>query len=60
MDGWSLLRVDYDKAYNYDHELRKFKDVFVVECLSTDAKLNVDKILDFTNQVVIKSDVWRN
>ncbi|MBI4929120.1 MAG: tRNA 2-selenouridine(34) synthase MnmH [Bacteroidetes bacterium] len=35
----------YDKAYNYNHEKRNFKDVFVVECESANANLNAKKIL---------------
>ena len=47
----------YDKAYNYDHELRKFKDVFIVECVSSDATLNAEKILNFVKQKNINTDV---
>ncbi|MBI3501121.1 MAG: tRNA 2-selenouridine(34) synthase MnmH [Bacteroidetes bacterium] len=40
----------YDKAYNYNHEKRNFKDVFIVECESADAALNAKKVIEFANQ----------
>ena len=39
----------YDKAYNYDHEKRNMKDVFIIECESADASLNADKLIEFAN-----------
>lgn len=47
----------YDKAYNYNHELRKFKDVFMLECFSSDATLNARKIMDFAKQKNINTYV---
>ncbi|MEK6616629.1 MAG: tRNA 2-selenouridine(34) synthase MnmH, partial [Bacteroidota bacterium] len=39
----------YDRAYNYNHEKRNFKDVFVVGCENADANLNTEKIIKFAN-----------
>lgn len=47
----------YDKAYNYNHELRNFKDVFIVECLSSDASVNVGKVLDCAHNKNSKNNV---
>jgi tRNA 2-selenouridine synthase len=47
----------YDKAYNYNHELRNFKDVFIVECLSSDASVNVVKVLDCAHNKNSKNNV---
>jgi len=45
-----ILLSYYDKAYNYNHEKRNFKDVFVVECENANANLNAKKIIEFTNK----------
>lgn len=37
----------YDKAYNYHLEMRKTKDVYVIESETNDADANTDKILEF-------------
>ena len=39
----------YDKAYDYNHEKRNFKDVFIVDCENSHAKLNAKKVIDFAN-----------
>jgi len=39
----------YDKAYNYNHELRNMKDVFIIECETADAASNAEKIIEFAN-----------
>ncbi|MFI5163887.1 MAG: tRNA 2-selenouridine(34) synthase MnmH [Bacteroidia bacterium] len=39
----------YDKAYNYDHEKRNMKDVFLIECETADASANADKLIEFAN-----------
>lgn len=36
----------YDKAYNYNHEKRNFKDVFTVDCENADVIPNAEKILE--------------
>ena len=40
----------YDKAYDYNHEKRKFKDVFIVECENDDVNLNAEKVIEFANK----------
>jgi tRNA 2-selenouridine synthase len=40
----------YDKAYDYNHEKRNFKDVFFVECENADANSNAKKVLEFVNK----------
>ena len=40
----------YDKAYDYNHEKRNFKDVFIVECKDADANLNAKEVLEFVNK----------
>jgi len=47
----------YDKAYNYNHELRNFKDVFMVECTSSDASENAVKVLECANKNNAKRNV---
>lgn len=39
----------YDKAYDYNHEKRNFKDVFIVECESADTNKNAKKVIEFAN-----------
>ena len=39
----------YDKAYNYNHEKRNMKDVFIIECETADASVNAEKIISFAN-----------
>lgn len=39
----------YDKAYNYNHEKRGMQGVSFVECISADAKINAEKVLNFVN-----------
>jgi len=39
----------YDKAYNYNHEKRMMKDVFVIECNSADPLVNAKKIIDYAD-----------
>jgi len=39
----------YDKAYNYAHEKRNMKDVFFIDCETSDASLNAKKIMQFVN-----------
>ena len=40
----------YDRAYNYNHELRKMKDVFIVDCATDDASENANRVIGFANQ----------
>jgi tRNA 2-selenouridine synthase len=47
----------YDKAYNYNHEKRNMKDVFFVECETSDASLNAKKIIEFANITYTKAHV---
>ena len=47
----------YDKAYNYNHEMRAFKDVHVLECQNSNVDLNAEKVLDFAKQINLNVDV---
>lgn len=47
----------YDKAYDYNHEKRNFKDVFLVECKNADSGMNAKKILEFSNKKFLKEYV---
>ena len=40
----------YDKSYNYNHEKREMKNIFLIECASADAFENSKKIIEFANQ----------
>lgn len=40
----------YDKAYNYDHEKRDMKNIFIIECKTAHASINADKIMEFVNK----------
>ena len=42
--------VYYDKAYNYNHELRKMKDVFFIDSQTADASVNAGKIIGFAKK----------
>jgi len=44
----------YDKAYNYNHELRNFKDVFLMECENADANQNAKNVLAFVHKKLRK------
>jgi tRNA 2-selenouridine synthase len=39
----------YDKAYNYNHEKRNMKNIFLIECHSSDASVNAAKIIEFVS-----------
>lgn len=43
----NIMLTYYDKAYNYQHEKRNFKNVFFIECETADAELNAEKIVEF-------------
>ena len=47
----------YDKAYDYNHEKRNFKDVFFVECENANSKLNSEKAIEFANKKIKKEYV---
>jgi tRNA 2-selenouridine synthase len=47
----------YDKAYNYNHEKRNMKDVFIIECDSANAKMNADKVMEYANLKLKKDHV---
>ena len=44
----------YDKAYDYNHEKRNFKDVFFVECETADVNKNSKEVLDVANKKLKK------
>ena len=40
----------YDKAYNYNHEARNMKNIFFIECETSDASVNAEKLITFANK----------
>ncbi|MGZ3865402.1 MAG: tRNA 2-selenouridine(34) synthase MnmH [Bacteroidia bacterium] len=45
----------YDKAYEFSHEKRKYKNVFDIETNTDDATTNAQLILDFVKQPIFKN-----
>ncbi len=43
----------YDKAYNYNHEIRNMKDVFFVESETADASVNAEKLISFAGSMLL-------
>ena len=39
----------YDKAYSFQHEKRKMKDIFFIESETADPAINAEKIISYTN-----------
>lgn len=39
----------YDKAYNYNHEKRNMKNIFLIDCPTADASANAAKIIEFAS-----------
>jgi hypothetical protein len=40
----------YDKSYNYNHEKRGMKNIFLIPCDTADAGVNARRILEFTKE----------
>ncbi len=46
----------YDKAYDFNHEKRNFKDVFFVECETANAQENAKNVLEFVSSTSLRAN----
>ena len=47
----NAILVYYDKAYQYNHDLRKMKNVFLIESNTVEAEINSEKLITMQEQI---------